>query len=397
MLESNTIEEIKEIVPDNELIDLHSNDRKKSVAVFKKIQTNLQVTSILENQKNPHENIIYAQLIMSNEKCEALWIDIITDENMTLRQINLIHHTCTVEEINIIPKHILLNKNKKTLTDTLISNFLLVYYEVINNTELVNILQNTFWTDLELIKYNKLFEYLLMSPEKLIYLGSYLGLCNTQFIRSLSEFETIKSNVQIKELLNKTISSNENIIYAQLIMSNEKYEALWENIITNITLKRIHIFTQHLEIKQIKEIPKHILLNETIPIDRIDIFLKMKNKLINNSELLKVIEKTFWIERESNDYNLLFAELLISKEKYQIIWEEYLSSKNITPEKMYIIENNLSIEQIKALWIYISNENMTINKIYFIEHNMSGEEIIDFWPEKLAKIDIEDLQIELYC
>lgn len=242
-------------------------------------------------------------------------------------------------------------------------------------------------------------KFSLLSEELKKHFDNFWDLFSPIFKKSLTSFETMKNSIFVENILEEKISSNENIMYARLIMSPEIYNVVWENNIENMSLKRIHIISQHLTSNQIQNIPTHILINETITIDRIDNFLKILPifTIPYNQELASILKNTFWTEQKTVEHNIWFAQLIISSEKYQIIWEENLLNENISPEKMYAIEEYLTIEQITVIsWLFLSHENMTVDKIILIGQMLSADEILDIWAENLAKMTIGEIQEILY-
>lgn len=359
----------------NESSDLASSSCTKSLIAFEEIKTKLIVDNILEELVSPNENILYAKLIMSPKNYKALWQDNI--KNLSLENIHMANQFLKNAKTQILPQSILDSEELNT------------YIEI--NSKIAS----------------------------------------NWFKKSLKGFDNMRENLRINNKIEEEVGTNVNIIYAKILMSPELYEVLWEENITKMSLERIYIINRNLTVKNIQLIPSRILIDESIPIDSIDAYLvilwKLKENL--NEELVDILKNTYWTQDAWLENNLLFAKILLSPEKYQIIWEENLENENISPEIMYAIEDNLNIEVITALkWINLTHNNMSVNKIVLIGQMLSADEILKFgfekwqlmikweseetlnssdqiwpankpptfWAERIAEMTISELQMELY-
>jgi len=71
---------------------------------------------------------------------------------------------------------------------------------------------------------------------------------------------------------------------------------------------------------------------------------------------------------------------------------ENINNWSISKEKLEAINDNLSEIQKNTIWLDILRlESMTIEKIIVTGYMLSAEDIMDIWVEKLAEIDINEL------
>lgn len=352
----------------SEYKELNSLIFKESLASFEVLKNKELVLDVLKKQISPNENIIYARLIMSTEAYKSLWEDNIKE--MSLQRIHRLAHDfiyANAQKIHTVPSHILVN-TKVTMTS--ISTFLVIRDIFSANPELVSMLENEYWN--------------LASPV---------------FKKSLASFESLKNKEFISDILEEQISSNENVIYARLIMIPEVYNTLWEDNIKKMSLERIHRLTRDFikkEAQKLHTVPIHILVNEDIAMTEISTFLKIRDIISENPILVSVLENETWLNKQSSEHSIDFSYLILSNIKREAIWEKAIMSENMSPERMYTIEKRLNIEKINELWTCISHKNMTIDKIILIGEMLSIDDIRDFWAEKLTQISIADLQMELY-
>lgn len=97
----------------------------------------------------------------------------------------------------------------------------------------------------------------------------------------------------------------------------------------------------------------------------------------NNFSTDEIIEK-WW----SNLVAISLAKLVLSEEKYNLIWK-LLEENNTKAVRIHAIEKKLSIEQIIILWIEnIIKEGMDVYRITTI-WDLSDEQIIQLWWKKI--------------
>ena len=95
----------------------------------------------------------------------------------------------------------------------------------------------------------------------------------------------------------------------------------------------------------------------------------------------------------NNEEKIIYAKKTLSKEQYDIIWEEWIINVDMTKEKLDILWNSdLSIIQIIAIWWeFISHKKMTSEKLIVIGYMLSDEDILRIWPKNLAEMSINEL------
>lgn len=230
-------------------------------------------------------------------------------------------------------------------------------------------------------------------------LDIYWDLLSPIFPKSLTVFETIKNKELVKEILEQQTTINESIIYASLILSPEIYNVLWENNIKNMPIKRIHQLTHSFtatDAQKLHTVPCHILMNEALTMEKITSFLEIRDKISTNSTLVSVLEDETWLDELSTEHNKSFAELIMSEEKRVELWNNAITSKYMSPERMHTIEKRLGVEEIKILWEWITHKNMTVDKIILIGEMLSVDDLLKIWAENLAKMSISELQTAIF-
>lgn len=94
-----------------------------------------------------------------------------------------------------------------------------------------------------------------------------------------------------------------------------------------------------------------------------------------------------------NNENVVYARTVLSQDQFDAIWEKWIWSEGMTPEKLGVLGNSdLSIEQIRAIWgEFLSHKGMTDQKITVIGYMLWVEDIERVWAKELAEMSMNEL------
>ncbi|MFK7779581.1 MAG: hypothetical protein QM490_00300 [Candidatus Gracilibacteria bacterium] len=152
-----------------EFKDINSPVYRKSIISFENIKNSILVDDILKEQDSQNEHIAYARLVMSPDLYEVLGDDNI--EKMSLKRIHHFKHAfrkVEEKELHTVPCHIL--TNEKTTMEQ-ITTFFIIRDIISEDPILVSILEKETGTEQQSSEYNESFAELIISEEKREALG----------------------------------------------------------------------------------------------------------------------------------------------------------------------------------------------------------------------------------
>lgn len=238
----------------------------------------------------------------------------------------------------------------------------------------------------------------MLPEERIRILEKYWDIDFKHLDKSLLAFETIWNEEVVKNILENQIMPNKKVRYAELILPPKAYEVLWEENIKEMSYDRIHILWTL--VKRYAEVlhnaPCSILTNEDITMERVTPYLKIRDMVSEDPILVSALEDKMFGEELSSEHNEAYANFILSDEKRKALWKKTIMDKNMSPERMNIIELHLSAEEISALWEWIVHENMLIDKFFLIAR-LGIDQITDIWAEELAKMSMSDLEMAVFC
>ena len=132
-----------------------------------------------------------------------------------------------------------------------------------------------------------------------------------------------------------------------------------------------------------------------------------KNKVIWERLSVEDIERIGWVAL----VEMSFAELYLPADKFAAFWfdsswRSWTKMKDLKANKVIVIDNNLTAEQIEAIgWEFLALEEMWLYKIRYIWtepatwrslsiwKNLSVKEIKEIWWARLAEISFAELYL----
>ena len=133
-----------------------------------------------------------------------------------------------------------------------------------------------------------------------------------------------------------------------------------------------------------------------------DELLQIYRNICGHWKVYKILEvdptkKTSFLSPEFNktvnNVKDICHELLISYlDKYEAIWEKWMYHENMTTEKKLSIWRHLPINLVILIWWeFLCYKEMTNEKIEIISFMLWEEDITKIWPQKLALMNIKEL------
>jgi len=189
----------------------------------------------------------------------------------------------------------------------------------------------------------------------------------------------IESTEESQNILN----GEKKLEYAKETLWEELYETIWKKYILDewMTIDKIDIIPYSISKEQIIAMWIKNLVNKKMTTAKIEY-------VWSNMSIDDIVE--IWQEEL---LNISIVKLVLSEEKYNLIWE-LLEKSNASIQKINNIEKKITTEQIIALWINnMINEKMNSYRIVAI-WKLTVEEIKERWWNNLTSMPLAKLILQ---